>query len=151
MHKNYKLEKQVTTNIIQWHINPSNIKNKTKKTLIIYYTKFKTSNPIVKNNTNSLPPKSFLNQTNVVYKFTCHFRECLLENDKTPNTCIGHTITTFFCRLTCHLSDISAIKLKSSDISKILINNAKIIHKNNNTNRLQFLEAITIIKKTYFK
>ena len=39
-------------------------------------------------------------------------------------------------------------KLKSPHIRKILINNAKIIYKNNNKNRLQILEAITIkIKK----
>ena len=34
-------------------------------------------------------------------------------------------------------------KLKSPDIRKILINNIKIIHKKNNKNRLQILEAIT--------
>ena len=36
-------------------------------------------------------------------------------------------------------------KLKSLDIRKILINNTKIIYKNNNKNRLQIFEA-TIIK-----
>ena len=42
----------------------------------------------------------------------------------------------------------AADKIKSSDIRKILINNTKIIYKNNNKNRLQILEAITIkIKK----
>ena len=41
-------------------------------------------------------------------------------------------------------------KLKSPDIRKILINNTKIIYKNNN--RLQFFEAITTKnKKTYYK
>ena len=35
-------------------------------------------------------------------------------------------------------------KLKSPDIRNILINNAKIIYKNNKKNRLQILEAITI-------
>ena len=37
-------------------------------------------------------------------------------------------------------------KLKSLDIIKILINNTKIIYENNNKNRLQVLEAITIKK-----
>ena len=71
----------------------------------------------------------------------------------TPNTYIGHTTTTFFHRLTHHLSDISAIKqdimtnhnkdsdkFKFPDIRKILINHTKIIYKNNK-NRLQILEA----------
>ena len=35
-------------------------------------------------------------------------------------------------------------KLKSPDIRKIHINNTKIIYKNNNKNRLQILEEITI-------
>ena len=35
-------------------------------------------------------------------------------------------------------------KLKSQNIRKILINNTKIIYKNNNENRLQILKEITI-------
>ena len=37
-------------------------------------------------------------------------------------------------------------KIKSLDIWKILVNNTKIIYKNNNKNRLQILEAIAIKK-----
>ena len=36
-------------------------------------------------------------------------------------------------------------KFKSPNIRKILINNTKIINKNNNKNRLQILEAILYI------
>ena len=63
------------------------------------------------------------------------------------------------CRLTKHLSDISAKKqhimikhnkdtdkLKSPDIRKILNNKSKIIYKNNNKNRSQILEVQTIKK-----
>ena len=53
--------------------------------LIIYHTKFKTSNLIVKNKTNSA--KIHLNQTNVVYKFMCPFQECLPKNKN--NSYIG--------------------------------------------------------------
>ena len=49
MHNNYKLDGQAITKIIKRHINP--IEKQIK--LIIYFTKFKTSNLIVKNNTNS--------------------------------------------------------------------------------------------------
>ena len=84
-------------------------------------------------------PTDPLTQTNVVYKFTCPFRECLMENNITPNTCIGYTTTTLFGRLTNHFCDVSTIKqylrtkhnkdtdkVKSPDIRKILINNTKI-------------------------
>ena len=48
MHYNYKLDKQAITNIIKRHIKPIE-----KQIKLIYYTRFKTSNLIVKNNTNS--------------------------------------------------------------------------------------------------
>ena len=47
MYNNYKLDEQAITNIIK----PIKMQKQIK--LIIYYTKFKTSNLIVKNNTNS--------------------------------------------------------------------------------------------------
>ena len=141
VHKNYKLDEQEITNIIHRYIKPTEPQKQIK--LIISDTKFKTSNLIVKNNTNSL--KTLLNQTDVVYRFTCIFWECLSENNTTPNTYIGHTITTLSCHLTYHLSDLSTIKLhlmtkhnkdtdklKSPDMRKI--NNTKIIYKNNDKN-----------------
>ena len=63
------LDEQAITNIIKRHITPN--KKQKQINLIIYYTKFRTSNLIVKNNTNSV--KIHLNQTNVVYKFYVHF------------------------------------------------------------------------------
>ena len=51
MHKNYKLDKQVITNIIHRHIKPTDHQKWMKR--IVYYAKFKTSNLIIKNNTNS--------------------------------------------------------------------------------------------------
>ena len=130
MHKNYKVDEQVITKIIYRHIKPTEPQKQIK--LIIYYIKFKTSNLIV---TIQTPPNP-LTQTNVVYKFTCSFRECFSENNITPITDVGLTTTT----LSCHLTNISAIKqhimtkhnngtekLKSPDIRKILISNTKII------------------------
>ena len=64
MHNNYKLDEQAITNILKRHIKPI---EKQKQIKLIYYTKFKTSNLIIKNNTNSA--KIHLNKTNVVYKF----------------------------------------------------------------------------------
>ena len=72
MYNNYKLDEQTITNFIKRYIKP--IEKQKQIKLIIYYTKFKTPNLIVKNNTNSA--KIHLNQTNVVYKFICLFQEC---------------------------------------------------------------------------
>ena len=61
MHNSNKLNEQTITNIIHWH---TKLKEHLKQ---IYYTKFKTSNLIVKNNKNT--PKSYLKQIDVVYNF----------------------------------------------------------------------------------
>ena len=52
MHNNYKLDEQAITNIIKRHIKP--IEKQIK--LIIYDTKFKTPNLIVKNSENTPKP-----------------------------------------------------------------------------------------------
>ena len=96
MHEIYKVEEQVITNIIYRRIKPTEHQKQIK--LIIYYTIFKTSNLVVKNNRNI--SKIPLTQTNVVYKFTCPFPEYFSENKITPNTYIGHTTTTLSRRLT---------------------------------------------------
>ena len=61
MHNNYKSDEQIITNIIKRNTEIEQLEH---IKLIIYYTKFKTSNLVVKNNANS--PKTLLNQTNVV-------------------------------------------------------------------------------------
>ena len=103
MHHNYKLDEQAITNIKKRHIKPT---EKPKQINLIFCTKFKTPNLIVKNNTNSA--KICLNQTNVGNKFTCPFREYLPKNKN--NSYIGYTTTTLSRRLTYHLSDHSATK-----------------------------------------
>ena len=107
MQYNYKLDKQAITNIIKRHIERIE-KQKKKKLirLIVYYTKLKRLNLIVKNNTNSA--KIYLNQTNVVYKFICPFRECFPKNKY--NSYIGYTTTALPRRFTYQLSENSAIK-----------------------------------------
>ena len=136
MHKNYKINVQVITNIIYRRIKPTEPQKQIK--FIIYYSKFKKSNLIVKKRTNS--PKTLLNQTNVAYKFTCQFRECLSENNITANAYINHTTTTLSRRLTHQFSYVKqhlmtkhnkvTDKLISPDIRKIL--NTKTIYKNSN-------------------
>ena len=66
------------TKIIKTRFKP--IKKQKQVKLFIYYTKFKTSNLIVKNNTNLA--KIFLNQTNRVYELIFPFRKCLPPKSK---------------------------------------------------------------------
>ena len=101
MHYKYKLDGQVITNIIKKHMKP--IEKQIQMKIIIYLSKFKTSNLIVKNSA-----KIHINQTNVVYKFICPFREWLPKNKN--NSYIGYTTTTLSRRLTYHLSENSTIK-----------------------------------------
>ena len=62
MHKNYKLYKQAITSIIHRDIKPIELQKQIK--FIIHDTKFKTSNVMIRNNTDSR--KTSLDQTNVV-------------------------------------------------------------------------------------
>ena len=100
MHYNYKL---AITNIIKRHIK--SIEKQKQIKLIIYYTKSKTSNLIVRNNNSAKIP---LNQTNVIYEFICPFQECGLENKN--NNYNGYTTTTLSHHLTYHLFENSAKK-----------------------------------------
>ena len=117
MHYNYKSDERTIINIIKRPIKP--IEKQKQIKLIIYKTKFKISNLIVKINTNSA--KILLNQTNVVYKFISPFREFLPKNKN--NSYISNSTTMLSRRLTYHLSENSAIK-------------HQIIKHNNNTNQL---------------
>ena len=55
MHKNYKLDVQVITGIKHRHIKLIEYQKQIK--LMVYYTKFKTLNFVVKNKANSLKKK----------------------------------------------------------------------------------------------
>ena len=105
--------------------------------------------------------KSLISKTNVVYEFTCPLGDCV-PYQKHPSSSytrhpsssyIGHTRTTLSRRLTCHLSDQSAIKThikmheplhNNTHIRKILVDNTRILYKINCHIRLQITEALTI-------
>ena len=138
MHRNYKLYEIVLKKIIQNNVTENKVK------LIIYYTKFKTTNLVTCN--NSSPQTSRLNKTNVVYKFKCSLEDCCLP--KHENTYIGFTSTTLSRHLTLHMTDNSSIsqhqKLHScphSNYRNILTENTHILHKEK---KLQILEALYI-------
>ena len=143
MHYNNKLNKQAITNNIRL-IKP--IEKQKQIKLIIYYTKFKTSNLIVKNDTNSA--KILLKWTTAVYKCICPFRECLSKNK--IDIYIGYTTITLSRRLTFRLSENSTIKqhlirkqnnttnqFTSSDLRKSLTDNTiKTMIKNDYKSKL---------------
>ena len=60
---------------------------------------------------NQIPPKYFLNQTNVIYMFSWPFKEYPPNNTKRiPNTYVAHTITTLSRCFTYNLFDTCVIK-----------------------------------------
>ena len=97
---NNKLDEQAITNIIKRHMKP--IEKQKQIKLIISDTKFKSSNRIVKNNSNFA--KIHLSQTKVVYKF----RECLPKNKN--DSYIDYTTTALSRCLTHHFSENSTTK-----------------------------------------
>ena len=92
--------------------------------------------------------RSTLQKTNVIYECTCKFGDCehLTDTNNRP-TYIGYTTTTLSRRLTMHLQQ-GAIKTHTLTHHNIpitrhtLVNNTRIIHKENNSNRLQLKEAL---------
>ena len=69
MHKNYRIDERVLTDII--HDNVTCQKPNTKVKLQIYYKNRKASNLVMRN--NSSPPIAPLSQTGLIYEFKCPF------------------------------------------------------------------------------
>ena len=95
---------------------------------------------------NPLRKVESLQQSNVLYEFSCPIEGCkLLQNVKY----IGMTTTTLSRRLTCHLSSggpkIHMTNNHNIHINRdILVNNTKIINKFSCSNRLAIAEALHI-------
>ena len=95
-HENYKTDERIMREIINTNIKST--KSGEKVRLIIYYKSKKTSNLVIKNNPK--PTGTDLQQTNVIYEFSCP----LSHGDATsPRKYIGMTTTTLSRRLTHHL------------------------------------------------
>ena len=147
-HQNYKLEERSMKNIIKQNISPVDTNKKIK--LIIYYRKFKTSNLLLHNNPSKNTEK--VAQTHLIYEFSCPLGIC---NSHTNNSkYIGLTTTSLSRRLTCHKSQKSAIithldthPSTDTPTRQILVDNTKILYKNNDVRRLQIIEALMIKEK----
>ena len=92
MHRNYKIDERVLTDII--HNNVSSINPDKKVKLHIYYKNRKAANFIIRNNLSSPTPP--LLQTGLIYEFKCPFPHGQVESY------IGLTQTTLKQRLLSH-------------------------------------------------
>ena len=114
-----------------------------KLNLIIYYPR-NTINNLVSRNNNSLKLPT-LKQTNIIYEYSCCIGDCELQKC----SYIGMTTTTLSRRLTIHLAS-GGPKSHTTNTHKIaltreqLVNNRKIIHRQQDFNRVQIMEALTI-------
>ena len=120
-----------------------------KVQLVVYYKTKKTASLIMKNNINS--ESDDLQNTNVVYQFSCNNEDCALRKVDY----IGMTSTTLSRRLTMHLQE-GAPKMHllqrhgiAVDIN-ILVQNTKIIARAPCRRRLAILESILIKEKRPF-
>jgi hypothetical protein len=96
MNCGYKTDERVLNAIVQNNIRCTTQNGRIK--LLIYYKNQKIKNLIMKN--NPCKKSGPLQETNVVYKFSCKIEGCrLLKNVNY----IGLTTTTLSRRLTCHL------------------------------------------------
>jgi hypothetical protein len=96
MNRGYKVDERVLQSII--HNNTKSTTDNGKIKLLIYYKNKKIQNLLMNN--NPCKKSGLLQETNVVYKFSCNKEGCrLLQNINY----IGLTSTTLSRRLTCHL------------------------------------------------
>ena len=141
MHDRYKLDEEIIRGMICDNVTvieaPENRLN-----FNIYYNNKKSHNMIMR---NSCSRPNFLQQTNVVYKFTCPHPHVNVE------TYIGHTRTTLSRRLTMHTQGGSIAAHftnhhKTKLTRKILEANISVIDRDSDVHRLKIREALHIIK-----
>ena len=137
----YKMDERILQDIVKNNITPT---DNNRVALRIYYKSRRTSNLIMKNNTNK---STTLKCSNVVYQFTCSDEDC--KPRTTPVCYIGHTTTTLSRRLTYHKQNGELEKhMRETHHRKItrqeLVDNTKILDFEQNRKRLRILEAAYI-------
>ena len=142
MHNNYKIDEKIINDIVKKNTKCADPKQKLK--FIIYYKNPPTSNLVMKNNLTA--PNSPLQQTNVVYQFTCPNLHCQAERY------IGMTQTTLLRRLDSHTRNGSIldhfINIHNIKPSKAqLTENTKIIARAKNRYQLAIKEALFILRE----
>ena len=141
MHNSYKVEERTIKDIV--YNNTKCIDKNTKLNLIIYYKSPKASNFVIKNNMS--PTTTKLQQSNVVYKFSCPMPHSQAVEY------VGLCQTTLSRRLTYHGQNGSIYnhfeKYHNSEPTREqLTENTVIIDRASDRYRLAIKEALHIIK-----
>ena len=143
MNSSYQTDEKILTNIIKKNIR---CRENTDIKLHIYYQTAKTRHLVMTNN----PTKTgWLKSTNVVYQFDCPNEGCRLRNIHY----VGYTLTTLSRRLTMHLQEGAPKdhfhQTHNTKITRnILVDNTKIIHRNNDPTKVEIAEALIIQEHT---
>ena len=141
MHKNYKIDEKVLNDIVQKNSKCNDPSQKLK--VIFYYNNPRTSNLVMKNNlTTEYSP---LNQTNVVYQFTCPYPH------RKADCYIGMTQTTLLRRMNAHAHNGSIFEhfmnehsIKPTKVK--LTENTTVIARADNRFQLAIKEALLILQ-----
>ena len=141
MHDNYKLEERIIKNLI--YDNTKCLQPDSRLNLIIYYKNQRTSHLVMKNNMSPRP--TLLQQSNVVYKFSCP-----LPHSQAVEY-VGMTQTTLSRRLTCHAQDGGICKhFVNHHLTKPtreqLTENTTVIARSSDRFKLCIKEALYIMK-----
>ena len=70
-----KTDEIIIMNIVKENVNITN--DDDELDLIIYYISTKTAELVTRNN---MKKRNMLNSTNVIYKYNCHHKDCMLQN-----------------------------------------------------------------------
>ena len=141
-HANYKKEERVIKDLVYSNIKSTD--EKTKLDLRIYYKNPKTCNLVMKNNIS--PPARVLDETNVIYKFSCPM------SHRQATEYIGFTQTTLSQRLVSHRQN-GSIHNHFKEFHNMkptcnhLVENTKTIAKAKDRSRLAIKEALIILQE----
>ena len=136
MNAAHQKDEQVLKNILKRNVIP---KEGNDLQLMVYYKSLKTSNLVIKNRTKP----SYLQETNVVYKYNCKKGDCKLQDTASY---IGSTTMTLSRRISYHLSaggpaehsrTIHGHRITRED----MVNNATILMREQSPKKLRIIEA----------
>ena len=138
----YKTDERIIKTIVA--NNTSCIDPSDNLKLIVYYKSAKIPAIVTKNNQS--PPAPLLQQSDLVYEYTCKRDGC----ERLQNSYIGVTTTTLSRRLTMHLQQ-GSIKIHHNSVHRQpptredLVANTRVLCRENNVPRLHKMEAFHIL------
>ena len=141
MSSSHKEDEKAIKRIISNNVKTTDEDAKLK--LVIYYKTKSTASLVIKN--NCLPAISNMQETNLIYQYSCNVGDCSRLNSRY----IGSTITTLSKRITAHLQD-GAIKRHHLDqhgtapTRKHLEESTEVLQKEPDRKRIRMAEQVFI-------